>query len=98
MKRLLIIAFSGRAFALAPTMSASAMPAATPYMEGVMMRQSFRSKAATAVDTDMVGPSWRSHYYCWLPRPTPRLAASLVVTFIFSQTERGCINWPPGRG
>ena len=31
MKRLLIIGFTGCAFALAPTMSASAMPAATPY-------------------------------------------------------------------
>ncbi len=34
MKRLLIIGFTGCAFALAPTMSASAMPAATPYMLG----------------------------------------------------------------
>jgi hypothetical protein len=34
MKRLLIIGFTGCAFALAPTMSASAMPAATPYALG----------------------------------------------------------------
>jgi hypothetical protein len=34
MKRLLIIAFTGCAFALVPTMSASAMPAATPYTLG----------------------------------------------------------------
>ena len=34
MKRLLIIGLTGCAFALAPTMSASAMPAATPYTLG----------------------------------------------------------------
>jgi hypothetical protein len=34
MKRLLIIRLAGCAFALAPTMSASAMPAATPYSLG----------------------------------------------------------------
>ena len=34
MKRLLIIGFTGCAFALAPTMSASAMPVATPYTLG----------------------------------------------------------------
>jgi len=34
MKRLLIIGFTGCAFALAPIMSASAMPAATPYTLG----------------------------------------------------------------
>jgi hypothetical protein len=33
-KRLLIIGFTGCAFALAPTLSASAMPAATPYALG----------------------------------------------------------------
>jgi hypothetical protein len=33
-KRLLIIGFTGGAFALAPTLSASAMPAATPYTLG----------------------------------------------------------------
>jgi hypothetical protein len=34
MKRLLIIALTGCAFVLPPTMSASAMPAATPYALG----------------------------------------------------------------
>src|SRR6266478_7972201 len=34
MKRLLIIGFTGCAFVLAPTMSASALPAATPYTLG----------------------------------------------------------------
>src|SRR6516162_11814642 len=34
MKRLLIIGLTGCAFSLAPTMSASAMPAATPYTLG----------------------------------------------------------------
>ena len=34
MKRLLIIGLTGCAFALAPTMSALAMPAATPYTLG----------------------------------------------------------------
>jgi hypothetical protein len=34
MKRLLIIGLTGCAFVLAPTMSASAMPAATPYALG----------------------------------------------------------------
>ena len=34
MKRLLIIGFTGCAFAFAPTMSASAMPTATPYALG----------------------------------------------------------------
>ena len=34
MMRLLIVGFTGCAIALAPTMSASAMPAATPYTLG----------------------------------------------------------------
>ena len=54
MKRLLIIGLTGCAFALAPTMSALAMPAATPYIRWAEpMKQLFRSKAG--MDTGMGG-------------------------------------------
>ena len=49
MKRLLIIGLTGCAFELVPTMSASAMPAATPYTLGGADGAVIRSKAATGM-------------------------------------------------
>jgi hypothetical protein len=46
MKRLLIIGLAGCAFSLAPTMSASAMPAATPYTLGGTDEAVIQVKAA----------------------------------------------------
>src|SRR5580692_8080498 len=57
MKRLMIIGFTGCALALAPTMSASAMPAATPHMLGSADGQSFRSKAGMDTGMGMGGAS-----------------------------------------
>ena len=95
MKRLLIIGFTGCAFALAPTLSASAMPAATPYALGGA------DGAAIQVHGGH-GHWWGYHGGRGHPRLVPRpplwlvsrqpirLATSspLVVTFISSQQKR----------
>ena len=62
MKRLLIIGFAGCAFALAPTMSASAMPAATPYTLG--------GADGAVIQVGGHGHGWghhggRGHHYGW---------------------------------
>jgi Spy/CpxP family protein refolding chaperone len=63
MKRLLMIVFAGCAFALAPTMSASAMPAATPYALGGTDEAFIQVKGGH-------GHGWghhggRGHHYGW---------------------------------
>ena len=55
MKRLLIIGFAGCAFALAPTISASAMPAATPYTLGSANGAVIQVKGGHGMDTGMGG-------------------------------------------
>src|SRR6516165_6524614 len=63
MKRLLIIGLTGCAFSLAPTMSASAMPAATPYALGGTDEAVIQVKGGH-------GHGWghhggRGHHYGW---------------------------------
>jgi len=62
-KRLLIIGFTGCALALAPTLSASAMPAATPYTLG-------GAEGAVVQVKGGHGHGWghhggRGHHYGW---------------------------------
>ena len=54
MKRALLIGFAACAFALAPALSASAMPAATPNFWSARMRQSSRCEGVTV----MVAAIW----------------------------------------
>ena len=63
MKRLLVIGLTGCVFALAPTMSASAMPAATPYALGGTDEAVIQVKGGH-------GHGWghhggRGHHYGW---------------------------------
>ena len=96
MKRLLIIGFTGCAFALAPIISASAMPAATPYTMGGPDGAVIQVKGGHGHATRAwVGPSRRSRPPLRLaPWPSLWLAASssLVVN---RQKERGRISWRP---
>ena len=59
MKRLLIVGLTGCAFALAPTVSALAMPAATPYTLGGTDEAVIQVKGGH-------GHGWgRGHHYGW---------------------------------
>jgi hypothetical protein len=67
MKRLLIIGFTGCAFAFAPTMSASAMPTATPYALGSVDGAVIQVKGGHGHGH---GHGWghhggRGHHYGW---------------------------------
>ena len=94
LKRLLIIGLTGCAFSLAPTISPSAMPAATPYTLGGTDEAVIQVRRPWA----WVGPSRRSRPPLWLvPRPPLWLAASspLVVTFTSDQKGAAVGSWRP---
>ena len=63
MKRLLIIGLTGCAFSLAPTMSASTMPATTPYMLGGTDEAVIQVKGGHGHGWGHYGG--RGHHYGW---------------------------------
>ena len=63
MKWLLIVGLTGCAFALAPIMSASAMPAATPYALGVTDEAVIQVKGGHGYGWGHHGG--RGHHYGW---------------------------------
>src|SRR5262250_672254 len=65
MKRLLIIGLTGCAFALAPTMSASAMPAATPYTLGGADEAIIQVKGGHGHGHGWGHHGGRGHHYGW---------------------------------
>jgi hypothetical protein len=65
MKRLLIIGFTGCAFALAPIMSASAMPAATPYTLGNPDGAIIQVKGGHGHGHGWGHHGGRGHHYGW---------------------------------
>jgi hypothetical protein len=65
MKRLLIVGFTGCAFALAPTMSASAMPAATPYTLGGADGAVIQVKGGHGHGHGWGHHGGRGHHYGW---------------------------------
>ena len=65
MKRLLIIGLAGCAFALAPTMAASAMPAATPYALGGTDEAVIQVKGGHGHGHGWGHHGGRGHHYGW---------------------------------
>ena len=65
MKRLLIIGLTGCAFALAPTMSALAMPAATPYTLGGADEAIIQVKGGHGHGHGWGHHGGRGHHYGW---------------------------------
>ena len=65
MKRLLIIGFTGCAFALAPIMSASAMPATTPHTLGSADGAVIQVKGGHGHGHGWGHHGGRGHHYGW---------------------------------
>ena len=65
MKRLLIIGLAACAFALAPTLSASAMPAATPDTLGGSDGMVIQVKGGHGHGHGHMGRGGRGHHYGW---------------------------------
>ena len=65
MKRLLLISLSACAFALAPTLSASAMPVATPGSLGGSDAAIIQVKGGHGHGHGHMGRGGRGHHYGW---------------------------------
>jgi hypothetical protein len=65
MKRLLLVGFAACAFALAPTLSASAMPAATPGTLGGSDGAVIQIKGGHGHGHGHMGRGGRGHHYGW---------------------------------